>query len=242
MEKRVVLSIVITILVIVVQGVYMNFEPQRQASAAQRQRQEAVERGATQFAALCTGCHGVKGEGVVGPKLADGAFLERRGLPPGDTSSLRLAETQMRKTTARGVAKTAMPAWGVDEGGSLNDEQILEIATFLLYGGNDAWQEVAALAPTPTPAPPRAPAAAASASGSDLAAKGRQLFQDKGCFACHGPNAEGGAGPGLAGKTEAELLKQVRTPRGAMPPYPPDRLSDDEVHSIAAFIESLSKN
>ncbi|MBI2883375.1 MAG: c-type cytochrome [Candidatus Methylomirabilis oxyfera] len=240
MEKRVVLSAALTFLVIVIFGAYINFEPERQAAAAQRQRQEAIERGVSLFAGLCSGCHGPRGEGKVGPAVAGGAYLQKRGLQAGDTSGLRLAENELRKTISRGVAKTVMPAWAVEEGGALNQEQILEIASLLLYGAGEDWQNAASLAPAPA-APAAGAPPAPSPGAPDLAAQGRQVYESKGCVACHGPKAEGGIGPALAGFNEAQILKQVRTPKGAMPAFPPDRLSDEEIKALAAFIESLSK-
>jgi len=236
MEKRVILSVVLTLLSVVIFGAYVGFEPQRQAAAAQRQLREAVERGTPLYAGRCSGCHGAHGEGKVGPAIAGRSYLERRGLKEGDSSGLRLAETEMRKTIARGVPKSAMPAWAVEEGGSLNQEHVLEIASFLLYGEEKDWQKAAALA-----APPPAASQPSPAAETDLAATGRQAYESKGCGACHGARAEGGVGPALAGFGEAEILRQVRTPRGSMPAFPLDRLSDEEVKAIAAYIDTLTK-
>lgn len=240
MEKRVVLAVALTILAMLILGAYINFEPQRQAAAAQRQRRESIDRGVALFAGLCSTCHGTRGEGKVGPALAGGAYLQRRGLKAGDTSALLLAENEMRKTISRGVPKTAMPAWASEEGGSLNQEQVLEIASLLLYGSEEDWQKSVSLMPAkadPAPGPPPAP----SPGTSDLASQGQQLLESKGCVACHGPKGEGGVGPALAGFNEAQVSKQVRTPRGAMPAFPPDRLSDEELKALAAFIETLGK-
>ncbi|MDP2726740.1 MAG: c-type cytochrome [Dehalococcoidia bacterium] len=237
MEKRVIIAIALTLLVVLASGAYIGLEPQRQASAAQRQRREAVERGTPLFAGYCSGCHGTRGEGKIGPSLAAGGFLERHDLQDGDASSLRSAQTLLQKAIARGVPKTVMPAWAVEEGGALNQEQVLEIASFLLYAEEADWQKAAAQAPAPAAAPRAAP----SPAGTDLASRGRQAYEAKGCFACHGPKGEGGVGPALAGFNEAQIAKQVRTPRGTMPAYPPDRLSDEEVKALAAFAESLTK-
>ncbi|MDP2936334.1 MAG: c-type cytochrome [Dehalococcoidia bacterium] len=236
MEKRVTLSIVLTLLAIVVLGAYINFEPDRQVAAAQRQRQEAVERGAPLFASLCSGCHGQRGEGKVGPMVAGGAYLQRRGIQAGDPNGMRLAEIEMRKTIARGVPKTVMPAWAVEEGGSLNQEQILEIAYLMLYGEEKDWHKVETLAAGGVQQP-----FVATGGASDPVSQGRQIYEAKGCNACHGPKGEGGVGPALPGFSEAQITTQVRTPKGTMPAFPPDRLSNDEIKALAAFIESLPK-
>lgn len=237
MEKRVVLAIALTLLAILVLGAYISLEPDRQAAAAQRQLREAVDRGGPLFAGRCSWCHGVRGEGKIGPAVAGSAFLQRRGIQKEDTSGVRTAETEMRKTIARGVPKAGMPAWAVEDGGSLNQEQILEIASFLLYGEDKDWQKAASLAPPPPGAAQPAPAA----GELDLGGKGRQVYESKGCAACHGPKGEGGVGPALPGFSETQITTQVRTPKGTMPAFPPDRLSVDEIKALAAFIESLPK-
>ena len=83
-------------------------------------------------------------------------------------------------------------------------------------------------------------AASGEATGADLAARGYEIFQQVGCAACHGAEGEGGVGPPLAGHTEEQVFRQVRTPKGdVMPPFPPEKLSDDEVRAIVAWIETL---
>lgn len=84
--------------------------------------------------------------------------------------------------------------------------------------------------------------AAGEAAGSELAEQGLEIFRRVGCSACHGQNGEGGVGPPLAGHTEEQVFRQVRTPKGdVMPPFPPEKLSDDEVRAIAAWIATLGE-
>lgn len=63
-----------------------------------------------------------------------------------------------------------------------------------------------------------------------------------GCIACHGSNAEGKIGPKIAGTglTFAEVLHQVRQPRGQMPPFPASTVSDAQVQQIYSWLESLA--
>jgi mono/diheme cytochrome c family protein len=68
---------------------------------------------------------------------------------------------------------------------------------------------------------------------------GKALFASKGCAACHGPNAEGKVGPALAGHTEEEIVKTVRSGKGAMPAFSTAQLSDAELQEIVEFIEGL---
>jgi ubiquinol-cytochrome c reductase cytochrome c subunit len=74
------------------------------------------------------------------------------------------------------------------------------------------------------------------------AQKGKQLFQNYGCYQCHGREAQGGAGTGprLAPKPIpwAQLEKYVRQPGGQMPPYTKKVVSDEELGDIYAFLSA----
>ncbi|MGI8914785.1 MAG: c-type cytochrome, partial [Chloroflexota bacterium] len=63
-----------------------------------------------------------------------------------------------------------------------------------------------------------------------------------GCVACHGNNGEGKIGPKIAGTglTFAEVLHQVRQPRGQMPPFSAQQVSDAQVQQIYDYLESLA--
>ena len=76
---------------------------------------------------------------------------------------------------------------------------------------------------------------------ADPVAAGQTLFVNKGCAACHGNKAEGGIGPTLAGTglTFEAVLQQVRAPKGQMPPFSAQQVSDDELRSVYAYLESL---
>ncbi len=72
-------------------------------------------------------------------------------------------------------------------------------------------------------------------------ARGEDLFFANGCSVCHGDTGGGGIGPAIA-KTQLSLsavIKQYRNPRELMPPFPADRVSDDDVADIYAFLQSL---
>ena len=74
------------------------------------------------------------------------------------------------------------------------------------------------------------------------AERGRQLYEDYGCMACHGAAAEGMMGPALASTTlQLEQVRlQVRNPRGGMPDFPPQELSDGDLDAIYDYLQSLS--
>lgn len=231
-DKRVVVALVLTLLAFNILALYAIQEPERQALAALRQESESAHRGALLFGSLCSACHGKDGKGQVGPSLLLPDLLKRHEYKEGDADDLKKAQTLITKTIARGRSNTVMPAWSDEEGGSLNQEQIYELMTFLVHGTAEDWKEAIEHAPN-TPAP------AASATGAEGPEAGKALFAAKGCSSCHGANAEGGVGPKLAGYTGQQVTKQVRTPKDKMPSFPPDRLSDDELKQIIAFVERL---
>jgi mono/diheme cytochrome c family protein len=72
-------------------------------------------------------------------------------------------------------------------------------------------------------------------------ANGKRLYLKDGCYECHGYAGQGGAGARLAPRvmSAANLIKYVRHPAGAMPPYTNKVVSDSELSDIRAFLASL---
>ncbi len=97
--------------------------------------------------------------------------------------------------------------------------------------------------PTPakrTSAPETAPPPARGTAAVGAAAAGERLFIDRGCAACHGPQAGGTeAAPPIAGKTQFATREQVRNPHRRMPRFTLDQLSDADLESIADYITGL---
>jgi len=82
-------------------------------------------------------------------------------------------------------------------------------------------------------------AAAPSAQGDANA--GAQAWASKPCAGCHGANAEGGAGPKLAGTTLSldRLQNTVRNGRGGeMPKFSADQVSDTDIANIYAWLKT----
>ncbi|HEV3002124.1 MAG TPA: cytochrome c [Solirubrobacteraceae bacterium] len=69
-------------------------------------------------------------------------------------------------------------------------------------------------------------------------AQGRQVF-GRSCAACHGGDGGGGTGPRLAGEaayTDPDVVvEQVRNGGGGMPAFS-DRLSEQELADVSAFV------
>ena len=92
----------------------------------------------------------------------------------------------------------------------------------------------AACTPTPvaTPTPEPTPT-----STVDPVAVGVELYQAKACFACHGEDTQGtDQGPGIGGHDIEAVISQVRNPTGDMPAFGPDKISDEELGFIAAYV------
>jgi ubiquinol-cytochrome c reductase cytochrome c subunit len=88
--------------------------------------------------------------------------------------------------------------------------------------------------------------AGAYAQGEDLrgnAQVGKQLFESKGCYSCHGFVGQGSReGPRLTPPLAfPAFLVQLRTPRAIMPPYKEALVSDQQVADIHAYLASLPK-
>ena len=68
-----------------------------------------------------------------------------------------------------------------------------------------------------------------------------QAPYDRVCRVCHGPEGKGNAGPSLVPFSMEidELIARVREGGGEMPPISENRVSDDEVKQIAAYLTSL---
>ena len=153
------------------------------ALGAERQQETTIMRGKNLFANFCYPCHGKLGLGN-GENDAKGKPLPGKPLNKADfkyanlkDDPVKLKETEdyIRLRITRGKANPApnysMPAWGDSEGGPLNDEQIYQLETFIMYGTDQDWHDIqtirthlegASTEPEP-PAPPPPPRADAVA-------------------------------------------------------------------------------
>lgn len=182
------------------------------------QRGRAIEIGAGLYENNCSGCHGKQGEGIPGlcPPLNDKYFFTDRLRDVGwsgaqedyiiaTISSGRLASTRPEQYPGQG--KPAMPAWSDRYAGPLREDQVRDIATFIMN-----WRDKA-------PDRGAAPVLDGPAVGTDIAqvlpagdaAKGEALAVSQGCAGCHistnsGPawNATGSE-PGIGTRAAARF-------------------------------------
>jgi mono/diheme cytochrome c family protein len=78
--------------------------------------------------------------------------------------------------------------------------------------------------------------------------KGKLVFENLGCNKCHGTEGEGVSGSGQGGavpriaSTSLALpafLESVRKPKGQMPPFGTQKVSDSELSAVYAFLQTL---
>ena len=89
-----------------------------------------------------------------------------------------------------------------------------------------------------------APALAAPAAAPPTPAElGRAVFMAKNCYFCHGTLGQGGTptGAALAPKPIpiAAMRAYIRHPRGQMPAFSPETVSDADIDAIHAYLESI---
>ena len=98
--------------------VFWITESNAQAIAKVQQHTTAVDRGARLFAQYCFTCHGINGQGLVGPKLN------------GNPAVNKLTDDDVIRIISGGIANTAdpskllMPAWSDQYGGPLTQTDI----------------------------------------------------------------------------------------------------------------------
>lgn len=117
---------VIMVLMALIFPIYRFYEPSNRDEARAEQQAFLAEQGETIYSANCASCHGIDGEGGIGPALNSEQFL---------TSS---TDEQTIALIAVGVPGSQMSAYSLDFGGSLTSEQIEAIATFLRSWEEDA--------------------------------------------------------------------------------------------------------
>jgi mono/diheme cytochrome c family protein len=188
---------------------------------------EFASDGASIFKAICTGCHGDRGQG----KLAPG----QQTFPAiSNPDFLGLASDGfVLQTVTQGRPGRKMPAWGKKEGG-LRPAEISEAAAYLRRIGKTEVQ--------PDPKPPR------WVSGN--AEAGKSLFAAA-CSSCHGKDGQGGLGLALNNQillesaTDTFLVETIGRGRrgtimeGFLTPSPArPSLAQSEIEDIVAYIRS----
>jgi len=85
-------------------------------------------------------------------------------------------------------------------------------------------------------------AATGQAAAEGNAASGKQLFEKKNCYYCHGTAGQGGRDGARIAATAMSVpafIRYVRQPVGAMPAFTAKILSDQELRDIYAHLKAL---
>jgi mono/diheme cytochrome c family protein len=258
LQQKILIGLALTFFIVLFIPVYWATESGRQEAAGERQKAEAVARGAEQYILQCAVCHGPAGEGTLGPAL----------------KGSRLDDNALEKTITRGIAGTAMPAMGAEDGGALKKHQIKDLVIFIRN-----WDQslivsppvptpavpipVPAPAPAPAPEPKPEPAPQPEPSPTPVPApapapgplplptaptiNADELYAGK-CAACHGTERQGVSGLGSALTPESltalnytEIRDTILNGRSntAMPPFK-GTLSQEEIDALVQFIKDTS--
>ena len=144
--KQINAMVVILFLTLIAIGAYTIFDPVRSDTADEDQITKAADRGANTFALNCRLCHGDRGQGGVdGGRLALAAMLDRPGLQGIEDgvftqNAFDEAFDLVTNTIVCGRIGSPMPAWSEDQGGTLNFEQIRQLAVLITEGEWEAAQ------------------------------------------------------------------------------------------------------
>ncbi len=213
-------STVLTIVILLTFQAYQLREPARLEADAAADLEASVRAGEELFAANCASCHGLQGEGIDAPALNSKTLLSS------------VSDEQLLGLIRSGVPGTGMPAWAQDFGGSLTDEEIRQIISYLR-----TWE---ATAPDLTPQ-----------SSAPDPVRGAEIYASI-CVVCHG---EQGAGtdrapalndPALLATFDDDWFRETIAqgrPSGGMPTWgtvlsPAD--IDNLVALLAAWREGVS--
>ena len=107
------------VVLIVAFPLYRLREPTLRADAKAEQQVNYVKTGGELFSQNCSSCHGKQATGGSAPTLNSKQFLS--------TTS----DNQIALIVTGGISGSSMSPWSLDYGGSLTDEQIRQMVTYL---------------------------------------------------------------------------------------------------------------
>ncbi|HMA38125.1 MAG TPA: c-type cytochrome [Chloroflexia bacterium] len=197
MRDKVILGTTLTVVLLLTLLVYAAVDFQRTPIAQASARDEAITAGKKVFAVYCVQCHGPKGEGCIGPALNRvtwRAEIDGVANPAFDPDSHDLIYKTVERGRASNQPDEQMPAWSTTEGGSLNNQDIEHLITFIQYGNWDQVLENAASAVGQDKDLPDYSAKGFNNGQNDPAklAQVKSTMLAKGCLNCHTVGAVGG--------------------------------------------------
>ena len=114
------------VLMALVFPLYRWFEPLNRDEAREEQLDSLAEAGEQLWSFNCASCHGLNGEGTIGPALNAEQFLQSS------------TDEQTRLLIAVGVPGSQMGAYSQDFGGPLTSEQIKALSVYIRSWEPDA--------------------------------------------------------------------------------------------------------
>lgn len=214
--------VLLLLLTVLALGLYWAWDSVRAERAEGRQTETAADRGAHLFAQNCRVCHGRTGKGVSENVAFPGIPLNIEPNRPTDPTELKSIQLRLRDTIRCGRAGTIMPAWYLEYGGSLNDEQIRQLVMLITTNAGNAWEKELKYsdeldAQFELPAPPSAtdatqlnpgycgavvraaPATTPTGAPTEVPpawiAQGEKVAISFACTSCHTSNGATGVGP-----------------------------------------------
>jgi mono/diheme cytochrome c family protein/plastocyanin len=144
-SKQINIMVLLVFAAVIATAAYTLWDPSRASEAKDTQLERTVDRGAYLFSQNCRYCHGDKGEGGPASNRLPQAFqldrfdLQGRKKPgdPVDETAKAAAYKLIVNTLTCGRVGKYMPAWSIAQGGTMTDEQIAQLATFITEG--TAW-------------------------------------------------------------------------------------------------------
>jgi mono/diheme cytochrome c family protein/plastocyanin len=141
-SKQINVMVLLVFAAVIATAAYTLWDPSRATQAKDSQLERTVDRGAYLFSQNCRACHGNSGEGgQASSRLPQALVLDRFDLQgkktpdgPVDKASKDAAYKLIVNTLTCGRVGKYMPAWSIAQGGTLTDEQIAQLATFITEG------------------------------------------------------------------------------------------------------------
>lgn len=151
LERYMVWGLVFMLALVVGFVAYRVREPGLRNEALRSRTASYTAVGRKLYVASCAECHGKHGEGGDSPTLNAKQFFKTT------------TDAQMQLLISGGVSGSEMPAWNLDYGGTMTDEQVRQIVTYLRSLEPNApsapdWRRGKPM-PTPMPMPMPTPTA-----------------------------------------------------------------------------------
>lgn len=225
MQVKVVIGTIAFMLTMIILGYAALREPERLENFTGAREGRTIETGANIYITNCATCHGVEAKAqecydAAGNSIGcQGLPLNNYFLVCGDTPE-RLADTRfegtkeqfVERTIAAGRSGTVMPAWSARYGGPFRDDQVKDVAAYVL---NFANEEFCAVEPSRFPWPESVDEFLALDTEEFVAEpgdaeNGAALYVSYGCAGCHGNVDEPGSnvtGPWLGEIVEVGVTR-----------------------------------